>query len=86
MAKNELNDKIEELNWDFDGKKMIKDLDFDSFSESLDFLNEVASIVEDIGVHPKVHISTDGIKLTLPASGQINKDHVNLAEGIDDLE
>ena len=81
-----LSDKIEELDWDFDGKKMQKELDFDSFSESLDFLNEVASLVEDMGIHPTVNISPDGVKLTLPASGQIKKDHVSLAEEIDNLE
>jgi pterin-4a-carbinolamine dehydratase len=85
MAKNDLKDKIEELNWDFDGKKITKHLDFESFSESVDFLNSVLNAVEDIGTHPKVHISEDGLKLTLPASGQIKEDHVSLAEEIDNL-
>jgi pterin-4a-carbinolamine dehydratase len=85
MAKNDLSQKAEELSWDFDGKKLTKNLEFDSFSESLDFLNEIASIVEDIGVHPKAHIHSDGVKLTIPASGQLNNDHMSLAEEIDNL-
>jgi len=85
MVKNELSDKIEELDWDFDGKKITKELDFESFAESLDFLNEIASLVEDNGSHPKAHITADGVKLTLPATGQLKKDHVDLAGEIDNL-
>lgn len=85
MKKSDFNDRIEELDWIFDGKKLVKELDFDSFSESLDFLSEVASIVEDMGVHPKVHITPDGVKLILPASGQLNEEHIALAEEIDNL-
>ena len=53
--KTETVEKLKTLNleWDYKTNEIYKQFVFESFKNALDFINQVAEIVEDLNHHPK---------------------------------
>ena len=89
ISGDELEKKLEALeNWSLDSSRKIifRSFEFDSFSESVTFVNRVANFSEEIKHYPyKVIVKTDKveIKLTTSEIDGLSKDDFELAREID---
>jgi 4a-hydroxytetrahydrobiopterin dehydratase len=66
------NDKIQErlsslglTNWEFKDEKIVKNFQFASFKEAINFVNKVAGISESIDHHPILTINWKTVKISL---------------------
>lgn len=48
-----------------DGKQISRTFEFEDFKEAIGFVNKVASIAEEEGHHPDIHIFWNKVKLDL---------------------
>lgn len=73
--------------WEIDGKKIIRTVEFDGFTEAVDFLNEVAEVAEDEGHHPDVDIRYGKVILMLTThdAGGVTEADVEVAKRLDNL-
>ena len=73
--------------WEIDGKKISRSVEFDGFTEAVDFLNEVAEVAEDEGHHPDVDIRYGKVILMLTThdAGGLSARDIDMAEAIDAL-
>jgi 4a-hydroxytetrahydrobiopterin dehydratase len=66
------NDKIQERlsslglkNWELKDEKIVKNFQFNSFKESINFVNKVAEISETLDHHPIITINWKTVKISL---------------------
>ena len=73
--------------WEIDGKKIVRTVEFDGFTEAVDFLNEVAEVAEDEGHHPDVDIRYGKVILMLTThdAGGVTEADVEVAKRLDNL-
>lgn len=73
--------------WEIDGKKITRSIEFDGFTEAVDFLNEVAEVAEDEGHHPDVDIRYGKVVLMLTThdAGGVTEADVEVAKRLDNL-
>ena len=71
--------------WDLDGKRITRTLEFDGFEESVEFVNDVADIAEKHGHHPDIDIRYDKVVLyvTTHSAGGLTEEDFLLAGAID---
>ena len=71
--------------WDLDGKRITRTLEFDGFEESVEFVNDVADIAEKHGHHPDIDIRYDKVVLALTthSAGGLTEEDFLLAGAID---
>ncbi|MBP7948534.1 MAG: 4a-hydroxytetrahydrobiopterin dehydratase [Verrucomicrobiales bacterium] len=73
--------------WEQEGKRITRTIEFDDFQEAVDFINDLAEIVEDAGHHPDVDIRYNKVLLALTTheAGGITENDFEVAERIDNL-
>ena len=73
--------------WEHEGKRITRTIEFDDFQEAVDFINDLAEIVEDAGHHPDVDIRYNKVTLFLTTheAGGITESDFEVAERIDNL-
>jgi 4a-hydroxytetrahydrobiopterin dehydratase len=73
--------------WELEKKHIERTLEFDDFSESIDFVNGVAEVAEDEEHHPDIDIRYNKVRLILSthSKGGLTELDFNLAERIDTL-
>lgn len=49
--------------WEPKGKQIAKTYTFNSFTESMEFVNEVAKVAERLNHHPDIHINYKKVKI-----------------------
>ncbi len=88
LSKEDLKRLLKKIpEWELEGKKITRTVEFDDFSESVDFINDLAEIVEDAGHAPEVDIRFGKVILgltTVEAGGITDRDF-EVAERIDNL-
>ncbi len=88
LTLQELQDRLGKLdNWALDGQFIVKEVDFHSFKESVDFVNKVAELAEKEDHHPEITISGNIVRLSLTTHKEhslTNKDF-DFAEKIDKI-
>jgi 4a-hydroxytetrahydrobiopterin dehydratase len=71
--------------WDLDGTRIVRTLEFDGFPEAVDFVNDVADIAEKHNHHPDVDIRYNKVVLylTTHSAGGLTEDDFAVAGDID---
>jgi 4a-hydroxytetrahydrobiopterin dehydratase len=73
--------------WERDGDAIKRQFKFEDFQASVDFLNRITPVAEDMNHHPDVSISWNTVDLTLSthSEGGITENDFALAGQIDSL-
>ena len=71
--------------WSRDGDMIHKDFSFESFRDSIVFVNRVATLADSADHHPDIDIRYDSVTIGLSThdAGGITEKDLNLAEQID---
>ena len=71
--------------WKRKGDALTKEYSFESFRNTIVFVNRVASLADDADHHPDIDIRYDKVRLTLSTheSGGITEKDLDLAERVD---
>ncbi|MCU0794342.1 MAG: 4a-hydroxytetrahydrobiopterin dehydratase [Akkermansiaceae bacterium] len=88
LEPSELKAALKKLpDWELEGKKIVRTLEFEEFSEAIDFVNGVAEIAEEADHHPDIRISYTKVTLTLIThdAGGITESDIEVAKKIDHL-
>ena len=73
--------------WELQGKEIGRSFEFESFAESIDFVNGVAGIAEDAGHHPDIDIRylRVTLRLTTHSRGALTAADFEVASRIDNF-
>ncbi|RYD32958.1 MAG: 4a-hydroxytetrahydrobiopterin dehydratase [Verrucomicrobiaceae bacterium] len=73
--------------WEIEGKKICRTIEFDGFAEAVEFLNDVAEVAEDEGHHPDVDIRDGKVTLMLTThdAGGVTETDIEVAQRLDNL-
>lgn len=85
---DELNRWIKKVpEWDLEEKSILRSVEFDSFMEGIDFVNNVAEIAEDAQHHPDIDIRYGSVtlRLTTHDKGGLTPSDFEMASRIDTL-
>jgi 4a-hydroxytetrahydrobiopterin dehydratase len=88
LSKDELKRLLKRIpEWELEGKKITRTVEFDDFSDAVDFINDLAEIVEDAGHHPEIDIRQNKVILALTTheAGGLTEQDIDVAERIDNL-
>ncbi|HWB07108.1 MAG TPA: 4a-hydroxytetrahydrobiopterin dehydratase [Verrucomicrobiales bacterium] len=86
LEPEEIKTKLKKIpEWDLDGKRLVRTMEFDGFEEAVDFVNEVAEIAEKHGHHPDIDIRYNKVilSLTTHSAGGLTEDDFTVAAVID---
>jgi len=86
LEPDEIKSKLKKIpEWDLEGKRLLRTLEFDGFEEAVDFVNEVAEIAERYGHHPDIDIRYNKVilSLTTHSAGGLTDDDFAVAAVID---
>lgn len=86
LEPDEIKSKLKKIpEWDLDGKRLLRTLEFDGFEEAVDFVNEVAEIAERHGHHPDIDIRYNKVilSLTTHSAGGLTDEDFAVAAVID---
>jgi len=86
----ELMNKIKsDLNeWAIQNELLVKEFEFSTFQDAINFVNEVAKIADEADHHPDIFISYNKVKISLTThdAGEISEKDYSLAKAIEILE
>ncbi len=73
--------------WELDGKSLTRTVEFEDFSESIDFINSLAEVAEEANHHPDINIRYGKVTLFLTShsAGGITDADIELAQMVDNL-
>ena len=73
--------------WELDGNSISRSVEFEEFSEAIDFVNLVADVAEDAQHHPEIDIRFSKVTLTLTTHdvGGVTALDLEMAQRIDHL-
>ena len=87
LSNDEIVSKIANLDngWELKDGKIVKSFQFTSFMDAIEFVNEIARIVERLDHHPIITINWKTVKLSLKSFDvdAITKRDIGLAEEIE---
>ncbi len=89
LTQEQIEERIKELDagWHQDGKAIVRDLTFRSFMETVEFVNRVAAVAEELDHHPDMTISYRDLKFSISTryKGGLTVRDFRLAKRIDAL-
>ena len=88
LSDDEIESRLAELSgWERDGASIRKQFKFEDFQGSLDFVNRITPVAEDMNHHPDLAISWNTVECTLSthSEGGLTDNDFELARQIDDL-
>ena len=73
--------------WDIYENTIFRSMEFEDFSEAIEFVNTVADLAEDAGHHPDIGISIATVTLTLITheEGGVTSADIEMAQRLDNL-
>lgn len=86
LATEEITRQLKKIpEWDLDGKRITRSLEFDGFEEAVEFVNDVADIAERHGHHPDIDIRYNKVLLSVSthSAGGLTEEDFLLAGAID---
>ncbi len=88
LTNEEIRQKLKELDgWQLDGDSIKKEWEFEDFNEAMDFIRDVADVVDEYDHHPELFNVYNKVSLTFTthdAGGLTDKDF-EVASEIDDI-
>jgi 4a-hydroxytetrahydrobiopterin dehydratase len=88
LSDEEIEERLGVLDgWSRDGEAITKDFKRDEFTGSVEFVNEVMPVAEELNHHPDLAISWDTVTVTISthSEGGLTASDFQLAERIDAL-
>ena len=82
---DEINKSLANKGWVYQNKNIYKEYQFDSFLDSIDFVNQIARIAETNNHHPEININMYKVRIFISSHeiGGVTTKCVNLAMSID---
>lgn len=73
--------------WELEGGSIVRTVEFESFGEAVDFVNDLAEIAEEAQHHPDIDIrySKVTLRLTTHDKGGLTELDIEMAQRIDNL-
>lgn len=88
LSDDEIETRLARLDgWTREGDAIKKQLKFEDFQASVDFVNRITPVAEDMNHHPDICISWNTVDLTLSthSEGGITENDFELAQQVDQL-
>lgn len=88
LSADEIDSGLSSLDgWELQGKAIAKTFSFEGFTQSIDFVDHVASAAEEADHHPDIDIRFDKVTLTLSthSEGGVTDKDLKLAEAIEEI-
>ena len=89
LSDEEIGSRLEDLEgWEREGDAIRKQFELSDFKGSVDFVNRLTPIAEEMSHHPDLEISWNKVtvRTTTHAEGGLTENDFELAEHIDELE
>lgn len=73
--------------WELEKKSITRTIEFEDYSDAIDFVNDLAEIAEELMHHPDIHIRYTRVTLSLTThdAGGVTSADIELAQHIDNL-
>lgn len=84
----EINIQLEALSgWTYENNSIMKTFEFKNFLGSVDFVNKITPLAENLQHHPDININYDKVAITLSThdEGGVTEKDFNMAHKIDSL-
>jgi 4a-hydroxytetrahydrobiopterin dehydratase len=88
MSDDEVKDRLSKTGgWEQEGDSLVHEFEFANFVGSVDFVNRITPIAEEMNHHPDLSISWNKVKVSLSthSEGGITENDFELAAKIDSL-
>jgi 4a-hydroxytetrahydrobiopterin dehydratase len=88
LEKNELATALKKCpEWEYEDKAITRTLEFEEFMDAIDFINDLAEIVDEAQHYPDITIrdSRVTIRLTTEDEGGVTDLDIELAQRVDNL-
>lgn len=88
LTESAIQDRLKKIpEWDCDNKQLERSFEFDDFAGSIDFVNSVAEIAEELGHHPDIDIRWNKVQIIVSthSKGGLTEYDFELAEKIENL-
>lgn len=88
LEKSELADALKKCpEWEYEHKKITRTIEFEEFTDAIDFVNDLAEIAEKAEHHPDILIRHTKVTLTLTTedAGGITELDIEVATRVDNL-
>jgi len=88
LSDDEIRSRLSDLSgWELDGKAIKRQFKFEDFQASIDFVNRITPVCEDMNHHPDLAISWNTVDCTLSthSEGGLTAADFELASQIDSL-
>ncbi len=71
--------------WAYRGGALVKQFQFKSFRDTIVFVNRIASLADEAGHYPEIHIQGGQVRLTLATRppGGVTRQDLELAQAVD---
>ncbi|MGD7653570.1 MAG: 4a-hydroxytetrahydrobiopterin dehydratase [Verrucomicrobiales bacterium] len=88
LEANELNAALKKCpEWELEKKYLVRTIEFEEFTDAIDFVNDLAEIAEEAQHHPYISIRHTKVtlKLTTHDAGGVTELDFELAQRVDNL-
>ena len=88
MSDDQVKDELSRLGgWEREGNALVREFEFANFVGSVDFINRITPVAEEMNHHPDLSISWNKVKVSLSthSEGGITESDFELASKIDSL-
>lgn len=88
LSDEEIESRLEGLEgWDRHSNTIHREFKFDDFSGSVDFVNRLTPVANEMNHHPDLHISWDTVRVHLfsHSEGGVTENDFTLAQKLSDL-
>ena len=87
ISPDEINKSISKYGWKYENKKICKSYSFNTYINSIKFVQEIAELAEKNNHHPDMYISWCKVDISITSHdlGGVTTNCVNLATGIDQI-
>lgn len=88
LDENELAAVLKKFpDWDIEGKALTRTVEFEEFTEAIDFVNDLAEVAEEAQHHPDIDIRyvRVTVSLTTHEVGGITDADLEIAQRVDNL-
>ena len=88
MGDDEVKDELSRLGgWEREGDSLVREFEFSNFVGSVDFVNRLTPVAEEMNHHPDLSISWNKVKVSLSthSEGGITENDFKLATKIDSV-
>ena len=88
MSDDQIKDELQNLGgWEREGDALTREFEFSNFVGSVDFVNRLTPVAEEMNHHPDLSISWNKVKVSLSthSEGGITENDFKLATKIDSV-